>query len=207
MCQEPDECVIIVFKMAFEESLVLLLLIWLRSRRVRRVRARRRRTAAIRRLHFTLLELQRQTMLCVTLAVARQLLDATRVERTRWVQHKSTAFFTDIIPGWDDALFKQNFRVSRGTFMYLHGQLRADLDKVDFLRRPILADKRLAIALWRLRTNVEYRTISHLFGVGISTVCVIVHQVCDVIVRILTPKYVKMPQGEELETVVNGFQH
>ena len=35
----------------------------------------------------------------------------------------SIAFFADIIPCWDDALFKQNFRVSRVTFMYLHSQL------------------------------------------------------------------------------------
>ena len=55
-----------------------------------------------------LLELQRQAILCVTPAVAHQLLQANRVERTRWVQHKSTAFFTDIIPRWDDTLFKQN---------------------------------------------------------------------------------------------------
>ncbi|KAA8577861.1 hypothetical protein FQN60_001071 [Etheostoma spectabile] len=30
--------------------------------------------------------------------------------------------------------------------------------------------KRVAIALWKLATGIEYRTISHLFGVGLSTV-------------------------------------
>ena len=103
------------------------------------------------------MELQRQTILCATLAAARRLLDATRAERTRWVQHKSTAFFTDIIPGWDDAS-SRIYVSAELTFMYLHRQPRADLDKVDFLRRPISAVKQLAIALWRLGTNVEYRT-------------------------------------------------
>ena len=38
-------------------------------------------------------------MLCETLVVVHWLLNATWVERTRWVQLKSTAFFMDIIPG------------------------------------------------------------------------------------------------------------
>ena len=54
--------------------------------------------------------------------------------------------------------------------------------------------------------NVEYRTVSHLFGVGISTVCGIVHQVCNAIVSTFATQYVRMPQGMDLETVVNGFQ-
>ena len=140
------------------------------------------------------------------LEVTHRLLQATQVERMRWVQHKSTAFFTDIIPCWDGALFKQNFRVSRVTFMYLHSQLRAALDMVDFLHRPIPADKRLAIVLWRLGTNIEYQTVSHLFGVGIFTVCGIVHLVCNAIVHTFVTMYVKIPQGVDLDTIVNGFQ-
>ena len=77
--------------------------------------------------------------------------------------------------------------------MYLHSKLQACLEKNDFLRRPIPADKRLAIVLWRLGTNVEYRTISHLFSIGISTVCGIVHQVCSVIVQNCATQYVRMP--------------
>ena len=66
-------------------------------------------------------------------------------------------------------------------------------------------DQRIAISLWRLRTNVEYRTLSHLFGVGLSSVCVIVHQVCKAIVALLGPQYIKLPQGEGWQTVVDGF--
>ena len=52
------------------------------------------------------------------------------------------------------------------------------------MRTAISVEKRMAIALWRLGTNVEYRTISHFLGVGISTACIIVHEVCKVIVTV-----------------------
>ena len=85
---------------------------------------------------------------------------------------------------------KGNFRVSRETFLYLVSELQLDLRKKEFLRCPVPVEQRIAIALWRLETNVEYRTLSHLFGVGLSTVYCIVHQVCNAIVRILGPRYV-----------------
>lgn len=66
---------------------------------------------------------------------------------------------------------------------YLHSKLLAELEKNDFLHRQILADKRLVFTLWRLGSNIEYGIISHLFGVGISTVYAIVHQVYNATVH------------------------
>ena len=63
--------------------------------------------------------------------------------------------------------------MSRATFAYLISKLKPTLERQDFLRSPIPADQRIAITLWRLGTNVEYGTVSHLFGVGLSTVCVL----------------------------------
>ena len=37
-------------------------------------------------------------------------------------------------------------------------------------KRAISMQHRVAITIWRLATNVDYRTISHLFDVGVSTV-------------------------------------
>ena len=65
---------------------------------------------------------------------------------------------------------------------------------------PISVEKRIANALWRLGTNVEYRTISHLFGVSISTVCIIVHEVCK------SKKYIKIPTGPQAMGIVRGFE-
>ena len=52
----------------------------------------------------------------------------------------------------------------------------------------------------------KYRTISHLFGVGISTPCSIVHEVCKAIVDSLLEKYINIPPGNAAMDVVRGFE-
>ena len=68
-------------------------------------------------------------------------------------------------------------------------------------------EETIAITLWRLGTNIEYRSIAHLFGVGVSTVCVTVQEVCNAIVNNLFQRYIKIPTGQSAETVVDGFLH
>lgn len=113
--------------------------------------------------------------------------------------------FTQVIAAWDDVEFKRNFRVSRKTFDYLCNKLRTKLTPDATLHAIIPVEKRVAIALWRLGTNIEYRTISHLFGVGVSTVCNILHEVCAAIVDTLLKIYIKVPNGNEAMQIVVGF--
>ena len=92
----------------------------------------------------------------------------------------------------------ENFRMSRGTFLYLCAELKS-LEKRDtVMRRAIPLEQRVAIALWRLATNGDYRTIAHLFGVSRAFVC-------DAIVQVLLPKYIQAPHGERLQSIVDGF--
>ena len=116
----------------------------------------------------------------------RSLTGGSRINRQLWVRPRSSSFYQDTIQGWSDVEFKGNFCVSRPTFAYLVYKLKPTLERQDFLHSSIPADQRIAIILWRLGTNVEYRTISHLFGVDLSTVCVLVHQVCQAIVEGMT---------------------
>ena len=67
-------------------------------------------------------------------------------------------------------------------------------------------EARVAITIWRLGTNIEYRTIAALFVLGRSTVCEIVLYTCEVIARHLKPKYVRVPQNECLRDIIDGFQ-
>ena len=69
---------------------------------------------------------------------------------------------------------------------------------------PLSVDKKMAIALWTLGTNAEYRTISHLFGVGISTACIIVHEVVKSIVHV-TIVY-QNPTVPQAMDIVRGFE-
>ena len=54
--------------------------------------------------------------------------------------------------------------------------------------------------------RTTYRTISHLFGVGISTSFIIVRKVCKSIVHVLSQKYIKIPTGPQAMDIVRGFE-
>ena len=59
--------------------------------------------------------------------------------------------------------------------------------QVTCLRMPIGVEKRVAVTIWKLATNVEYQTLSALFCLGCSTVCVIVMETWTAIAKHLLP--------------------
>ena len=96
--------------------------------------------------------------------------------------------------------------MSQATFMYLCNELRSAIEKEDtVMRNAIPVEQRVALTLWFLATNADYRTIEHLFGVSKPTVCVITKEVCAAILRILLPKYIRVPTGDNLKIVVEEF--
>ena len=74
------------------------------------------------------------------------------------------------------------------------------------LRAAISVEARVAVTIWRLATNVDYRTLSELFGIGQSTVGGIVIETCNTIATRLLPHYVYIPKGEKLKEIVEGFE-
>ena len=64
----------------------------------------------------------------------------------------------------------------------------------------------MGVTLWKLATNVEYRTIAVLFGVGRSTVDEVVLDTCEVISQHLLPKYNHIPKNESVCDIVDGFE-
>ena len=62
------------------------------------------------------------------------------------------------------------------------------------------------MTIWKLATNIEYRTLSEMFGLGRSTVGVIVVETCHAIATHLLPQYVSIPHGDKLKEVVEGFE-
>jgi len=94
------------------------------------------------------------------------------------------------------------------TFDYLCSKLKPMIKKkTTQLRDAISVEQRVAICIWCLATNVEYRTAAHLFGVSRSSVCLIVNSVCKAIVELLMPKYIQLPRNnEELLELVKGFK-
>ena len=62
-------------------------------------------------------------------------------------------------------------------------------------------EETVAVTIWKLATNVDYRTLLALFGLGRSAFGkVVVHvESCHAIAAHLLPQYVKIPQGESLK--------
>lgn len=72
------------------------------------------------------------------------------------------------------------------------------------VRDPVSVEKRVAVTIYKLATNLEYRSLSNLFGIGVSTVCSIVVETCRVIADKLLSKYIYIPNGDCLKEVVTG---
>ena len=105
---------------------------------------------------------------------------------------------------FDDKDWLENFRMRKEMFMYICNQLRPHIGRKDtIMRKSISVEKRVAVMIWHLATNIEYRSISHLFGISRVSVCCIVHGVCEAIAKLVMPKYIKWPVGEHLEHVVH----
>ena len=112
-----------------------------------------------------------------------------------------------MLASFDDEQWRANFRMSQRTFVHLCNEIRPEIVRQDTrFRHAISVEKRVAITLWRLATNGDYRSIGHMFGVAKGTVCVIVNDVCQAIVKVLLSKYVKFPSGEGIVEVVSGFE-
>lgn len=121
---------------------------------------------------------------------------------------RSEAWWLEVVSRqFSEQEWKVNFRVSRATFMRLCNELRPYISRRDTsFRRAVPTSKRVAVCLWRLAGNSEYRTISHLFGIGRSTACSITNEVCRTLVCHLLKRYIKMPTGDRLEAVISRFK-
>jgi len=128
-------------------------------------------------------------------------------KRLLWMREKSNHWWEQVVKSnFTSTDWLENFRVSNLTFQYICTKLSPFVGKRDtIMRNAIPVEKRVALMLWFLATGADYRTIGHLFGVAKSTVCVIRKEVCSCIVSRLLPQYIKMPQGNSLKAVIDGF--
>lgn len=136
------------------------------------------------------------------------MLDNSPVCRTVWCKQRTRGFWEAAKNGvFGESWWYDNLRMKRETFCLLCLELKPFIAKqVTRFRLPIDVDEQVAILLWRLATNTEYRTIAALFGVGISTVCSIVHKLAGIVVQFLLPKYVCIPPENKLKQIIAEFE-
>lgn len=66
------------------------------------------------------------------------------------------------------------------------------------IRRAILLEKHLAIALYRLATSAEDRTVANLLGASRSSVNILFLEFCCFVVQHLEPQYMQFPSEQGL---------
>ncbi|KAJ8346776.1 hypothetical protein SKAU_G00281770 [Synaphobranchus kaupii] len=124
-----------------------------------------------------------------------------------WKHLRSSEWWDNIVCNFTDSQWQRNFRVSRETFHYLCIKVKPAIERKDTaLRLCVPLQKRVGIALWKLATSSDYRTVGHLFGVGVTTVCRCLHEFCQAVNQIVLPEILPEPKPEELEEMAALFE-
>ena len=146
-------------------------LVWLSQRQRRRSRSRRRSALAQWRRLAAFDDQQEEDLREILAAfAANRLFLSTLQLRSVWVRNRSQAFEV-ITASWSNLEWKRNFRVSKTTFQHLCSELSGCVQRSSTVRAAIPVDKRVAIALWRLGTNVEQDHFTSFWCWRINCLC------------------------------------
>ncbi len=92
--------------------------------------------------------------------------------------------------------------MSEETFIHLCTNLRPAMERRDTnFCMCVPLKKREAIALWKLATGAEYRSVGHLFGVSITTVCRCVQEFCAAAETLLVPEQIRYPDQHKFKEI------
>ena len=97
--------------------------------------------------------------------------------------------------------------MSKQTFMSICEELRQELEREDTnMRRAIDVETHVAMTLYYIADEGRYRKTANSFGVGRSTVSMIIRRVTTAISTILGPKYIKLPLSlEEVDECTSQY--
>ena len=86
---------------------------------------------------------------------------AMRSERSVWTKSRSSDWWERIVlETFQEEDWQENFRMSHATFVYICNELRCRLLRQNTtMRRAITVEKRVAVNLWKLATNNDYRSM------------------------------------------------
>ena len=165
----------------------------------------RKQALIARRRHMQEFELKQNLEMVFFVVFLCLSVSMQTVNKSIWMKTRSSYWWEKIVmEEFTESDWMENFRMGRHTFMYVCNQLCPYVKRNSTkMREPISVEKRVAVTIWRLATNVEYCTIGHLFGISRASVCCIVQEVCKEIVHVLMPKYIKWPEGEEIQDIVD----
>lgn len=128
--------------------------------------------------------------LAILLVLSRNNTTVVHSRSCRRLPRRNIDWFQHIWENYSDARFKKTFRVSRETFQYILGKIEHDLQRETVTEDPISPAFRLAVCLYRLSRGDYYFTIAGMVDKGRSTVCTIVDEVTEAIIKNMWGKHV-----------------
>ncbi|XP_028678812.1 uncharacterized protein LOC114667607 [Erpetoichthys calabaricus] len=162
---------------------------------------------AVNRAARTRRFLRRQMMLREEFAAFLANYNSRSSVRSIWMRQRCGVWWEHVLTSWTDCEWKENFRMRKTTFLKLCNILHPHLHReTTTFRKAVPVVQRVAICVWRLATNVEFRTISHLFGTGQSTAVTIANHVSSIIVEKLLSVYIKTPSEHDFRNIIQGFR-
>lgn len=131
------------------------------------------------------------------------------IKKCCWAYPTSGRFWEEIVPTYNEINFLKHFGTGRETFQCLVDELYLDLVRENTtMRRSIPVDKRIAVALTLLRSSGDFLSVAKLFGIGKSTVHLILKEFSSAVCKTLYDKIVTLPATEvEREEIVNAFNN
>ena len=133
------------------------------------------------------------------LLISSQRTNITTVPRSCRRLGRNIGWWDTVWNTYSDARFKKTFRISRSTFKFILNRIDPFLARQTVTEEPISPELRLVICLYRLGTGDYLYTIAEMSGLGVSTVCSIVQEVCQLLVDHLWSESVSchMPNTQE----------
>lgn len=184
--------------------LLLLQILQSRRRRLREERIRRARARLERFRRFFQRQRSERALFIATLATFMGEVNP-HIERRLWMVSRNSDWW-EMHHSWSDAEWLENMRMPRSTFELICEELSDTLHKeTTKMRSPIPVTKRVALTLWKLATNADYRTIEGIFGVAKSTICKILREVCEAIVSKFMDDYIYVPDSTKLREIATEF--
>jgi hypothetical protein len=122
-----------------------------------------------------------------------------RKGRTTEFRNENTYWERDV-PGYSNNKLKEQFRLDRSTFKFIHDLLLPHHKEPENTGRPdkCTLDKQLAIFLYRTKEgSISYRTLGSVFGIGTQTARNSLINVARMISVHLKDRFIHFPSSEE----------
>ncbi|XP_043213620.1 protein ANTAGONIST OF LIKE HETEROCHROMATIN PROTEIN 1-like [Amphibalanus amphitrite] len=142
------------------------------------------------------------------------LMDLQQVQRQlgnggrRWMlpRLRKHWFEREVMQVWEDDRWRENFRMTKTSFLKLVDLVRYKMEpKPTAVREPIPLEKRVAMALYNLASNMEYRVTANQFGSHKTTVRKHLLGFCSAVVECMAD-YIQLPSAAEAIEIARRWE-